>query len=419
MRNFPFHSKLFNSLCIIENMSNSIREIGENIKNYRFFEGSVSFDEPMNLHTTMKVGGKAALFIEPADTYSAATAFSLCKAAGISVFTLGGGSNLVVSDDGFDGAVISSRKINRIDRSFVQEDVAAYIAQNTTLQTVAGSVSNNVSSVTGAQATSANVAQSASASGALSSNIPFPQVSGCKPAVVELWCGAGTRMNDISDYCAKYGIIGLDHFAGLPGTAGGEVYMNARCYEQNIGDVISAVEYIDLSELYGGKGPVSSRTYAMNGKDWSYKHSPFQDMHAFVTRVQFKCLCLDSRIFDGYSAADPAIQAFVQANNDHYVQDRVTKGHFRAPSAGSVFKNNHDFGKPSGKLVDEAGLKGTAIGGAQIAPWHGNFIINTGKATAADIHALVELAQQKVKKETGFMLEPEIIFCGKGYENHV
>src|SRR5574344_1177893 len=112
-------------------MNDSIREIGENIKNSRFFEGSVNYDEQMALHTTMKVGGRAALFVEPADTYSAATAFSACRKNGIPVFTLGGGSNLVVSDEGFDGAVISSRKINRIDRSAVQEDVAVFLEKET------------------------------------------------------------------------------------------------------------------------------------------------------------------------------------------------------------------------------------------------------------------------------------------------
>ena len=93
-----------------------------------------------------------------------------------------------------------------------------------------------------------------------------------------------------------------------------------------------------------------------------------------------------------------------------YVADRQSRGHFRAPSAGSVFKNDRRFGKPSGQLIDEAGLKGLAVGGAQIAPWHGNFIINTGSARARDIRALVERAQAAVRERTGFVLEPEVIF---------
>ena len=367
-------------------MGNSIREIGENIKNSRFFEGSISFDESMAKHTTMKVGGNAALFIEPADTYSAATVFTCCKDKNIPVFTVGGGSNLVVSDEGFDGAVVSSRKMNRIDISVLEGDSQSLLAKVNDL---------------------------------LPQKLESAKLPGCKPCVVEVKCGAGTRMNDVAAFCAKYGIIGMEHFAGLPGTTGGAVFMNARCYDENISDVISSVEYIDLSGLYDEAAPkqITGCTYVKSDADWEYKHSPFQHMKAFITRVHFKCICLDNRVLDGYSAADPAIQEFIRGNNSHFVQDRIAKGHFRAPSAGSVFKNNHDFGKPSGQLIDEAGLKGTAVGGAQIAPWHGNFIINTGTATAKDIYDLVTLVQQKVRKETGFGLEPEIIFCGKGYEN--
>ena len=104
------------------------------------------------------------------------------------------------------------------------------------------------------------------------------------------------------------------------------------------------------------------------------------------------------------------MSAFVREQNRHFVLDRREKGHFNAPSAGSVFKNNRAFGKPSGMLVDEAGLKGLSVGGAQVAPWHGNFIINTGSARAADIRELVARVQRAVESRTGFMLEPEIIF---------
>ena len=96
-----------------------------------------------------------------------------------------------------------------------------------------------------------------------------------------------------------------------------------------------------------------------------------------------------------------------------FVEDRQKKGHFAYPSAGSVFKNNREYGKPSGKIVDETGLRGLELGGAQVAPWHGNFIINKGNATAADIKGLVDLVQKTVLGKTGFLLEPEIIFFDK------
>ncbi|MDR1127010.1 MAG: UDP-N-acetylenolpyruvoylglucosamine reductase, partial [Treponema sp.] len=87
------------------------------------------------------------------------------------------------------------------------------------------------------------------------------------------------------------------------------------------------------------------------------------------------------------------------------------KGHYRFPSAGSAFKNNRAFGKPVGKIIDELGLRGLSRGGAMVAPFHGNIIINTGDATASDIHLLMDEVKEAVFKHTGFVLEPEIIFC--------
>jgi UDP-N-acetylmuramate dehydrogenase len=94
-------------------------------------------------------------------------------------------------------------------------------------------------------------------------------------------------------------------------------------------------------------------------------------------------------------------------------KERQEKGHYLFPCAGSAFKNNRDFGKPTGLIIDELGLKGFSIGGAQIAPFHGNFVINTGNATAKDIRLLVDEVAAKVKTATGFILEPEILFVGE------
>ncbi|MDR0497588.1 MAG: UDP-N-acetylenolpyruvoylglucosamine reductase, partial [Treponema sp.] len=91
---------------------------------------------------------------------------------------------------------------------------------------------------------------------------------------------------------------------------------------------------------------------------------------------------------------------------------RRDKGHYAHPCAGSVFKNNPEFGKPAGKIIDELGLRGTSYGGAQIAPFHGNIIINTGNAAASDIRELADMTAKKVRNATGFVLEPEIIFAG-------
>ena len=120
----------------------------------------------------------------------------------------------------------------------------------------------------------------------------------------------------------------------------------------------------------------------------------------FITSITFKAVRINSDKKEGISL-----------ECEKYINDRKQKGHFKAPSAGSVFKNNRSFGEPSGILIDKTGLKSTRIGGAQVAPWHGNIIINCGNAKSSDVKALVDLVQEKVRQKTGFTLEPEIIFA--------
>ncbi len=93
--------------------------------------------------------------------------------------------------------------------------------------------------------------------------------------------------------------------------------------------------------------------------------------------------------------------------------DRVSKGHYRLPSAGSMFKNNRDFGKPTGAILDGLGLRGARIGDAGISPWHANIFVNLGRASAADMRALIEKAQAAAREAYGFSLEPEVLFMGE------
>ena len=94
-------------------------------------------------------------------------------------------------------------------------------------------------------------------------------------------------------------------------------------------------------------------------------------------------------------------------------RDRKAKGHFLAPSAGSVFKNNRAFGRPSGQLLDALGLKGRRIGGAEISPLHANIILNRRRATAEDVKSLIDLMKEEVRRAHGLELEREIIYVGE------
>ena len=137
----------------------------------------------------------------------------------------------------------------------------------------------------------------------------------------------------------------------------------------------------------------------MEPSEWRYKVSPFQRMRGVILRAGFRL-----------SPGDPRP---IEARMKSHRADRESKGHFLYPCAGSVFKNNRAFGAPTGQLVDSLGLKGRSIGGAQIAPYHGNIVINTGGATARDVRALIELMETEVLRELGLRLEREVILAGE------
>lgn len=355
-------------------MNTSIRETGENIKNSPLFNGTVEYNVPLKDFTTMKVGGPAEMFIRPNDQISLAVAASVLKRDGVDIFVLGGGSNTIVRDGGIPGAVIATDGLHEIT-------VEPGKAQPFELE-------------------------------------DFPEV---KEAVeISLTAGSGTTIKELTSWCARYGIIGVESFSGLPGTFGGAVYMNARCYEKDFSSIIQSVNYVDLDclptdldekETYEISDLDVIDTYTFSLGDWAYKKSPFQGKKWIITSVTISLRGLDVYVSGGLYAG-PAFCDYVTKKNSYYEEDRRNKGQFRAPSAGSVFKNNHDYGKPSGRIIDEVGLKGNKIGGAQVSLWHGNFIINMGNATAKDVESLVEHVKARVVENTGFVLEPEIIFVG-------
>ena len=166
--------------------------------------------------------------------------------------------------------------------------------------------------------------------------------------------------------------------------------MNARCYEKSVSDVLMETEILDerLERLW-----VPARN-----EDFDYKKSPFQKRDVLILSARFRL--------------KPGSAELIRREMEARRRDREEKGHYRYPSAGSAFRNSRAFGAPTGKIIDELGLRGFGVGGAQVAPWHGNIMVNTGGATAGDIRALVDAVREKVKAERGFDLEPEILFVG-------
>ena len=177
--------------------------------------------------------------------------------------------------------------------------------------------------------------------------------------------------------------------------------MNARCYGVSISDVLVSVRYVKCA-VKGADGAdgFSFAEYTKKDEDWDYKKSPFQNTADVIVSVTFRVVRGD--------------KAEIKSKSESFVEDRRNKGHFRFPSAGSVFKNNREFGKPSGQIIQDAGLRGVSVGGAQVALWHGNIIVNTGNATSSDILKLSDTVASEVKKKFGYELENEIMFVNSG-----
>ena len=316
---------------------------------------SVRYDEPMSRHTTFKVGGKADVWVRPGKEIFPGYAARLLKAAreeGIPVFVLGAGANIVVSDRGIRGIVLDTGAFRGIgkreDRKAVQEDPPEAGEELETLRTRRAAALFSVSVL------------------------------------------AGTSVDGLVSRLADRGLSGLEFLAGMPGSVGGAVWMNARCYEKSVSDILVETEILDENCL--------RQKIPFRAEDFSYKKSPFQDREVLILSARFSVRFRES--------------LDIHREINGYRQNRTDKGHYRFPSAGSAFKNNRDFGDPTGRIIDQLGLRGLSIGGAQVAPWHGNIIINTGNATARDIRSLMTEIARRVKAERGFDLENEIIFAG-------
>lgn len=294
---------------------------------------SVAFDEPMSTHTTFRIGGPADLFLTPRSVEALASILMLLRSAGIPVFLLGGGANILVADQGIRGAVIDTSMLSSIRRE----------APDSTI----------------------------------------------------LYAECGAPISTLCTEALVQGLSGLENFYGMPGSVGGAIYMNARCYEDDISLHINEITAISPT------GEIAS--LSARAMQWSYKCSPFMPKGALAGYI----------IAAGRFSLEAGEPLQIAGRMRSKMEDRMHKHHFDYPSAGSMFKNNRDFGKPTGKILHELGLRGYRIGNAAISPWHANIFINLGGATARDMRALILHAQAVVLAATGWKLEPEVLFVGE------
>lgn len=289
-------------------------------------ETRVAFDQSMDRYTTFRVGGKAeaVCFVEDSETLARIVAYA--KETATPYLVVGRGSNLLVKDGGLRGLVIILRgKLARFERTGEKRD----------------------------------------------------RVS----------AGAGLRLSECLKACRQVGLGGLEFLAGIPGTVGGAVAMNAGAWGKETSDVVCDVDMI----LPSGERVTRSGS----DLDFSYRRLTLPK-GAVLVKVGFQCI--------------PENPEVVEQRMGHYLERRKETQPLEYPSGGSVFKNPpNDY---AGRLIEQVGLKGFRIGGAMISVKHANFIVNTGGATAGDVLALMDVARKKVREETGVDLEPELRVVG-------
>lgn len=281
-------------------------------------------EEPMKDHTTFRVGGPAECFITVDSRKQLAKALSYLLLTGWDFFIVGNGSNLLVGDRGYRGVVI------RLGAEF--------------------------------------------------SGI---EVSGEKMTV-----GAGALLGSAAKAALEAGLTGFEFAAGIPGTLGGAVRMNAGAYG---GEMKQVVEYVEVMGMDGEILYLDNETM-----EFGYRTSAIKNRPYVVLGAQLKLKAGEK-------------EKIAEIMRD-LAQKRREKQPLEFPSAGSTFKRPEGYF--AGKLIQDAGLSGKSVGGAQISEKHCGFVINRGDATAADVSQLIRETQQTVQDKFGVTLEPEVIFLG-------
>jgi len=288
---------------------------------WKELKGSVKRNEPLKKHTTFKIGGPARFFIEPKDINDLKLLIILLKRHRIPCFVIGAGSDLLVSDKGVSSAIIR----------LSSPDFKAIVFQG---------------------------------------------------SYVEI--GAGRSLREVIVACAKKGLSGMEFLAGIPGTIGGALAMNAGQTREGLsmGDFVETVTAIDFN------GRI--KTLAKKDVKFGYRSS---NLSKYI--IVSACLKLTKRSKDQ-----------IRKTMGKYIAYRRASQDYSGASAGCIFKNPEgDF---AGRLIDACGLKGKKVGGACVSSKHANFIINKGKGKAKDVLALIRLIKRTVKNRYTLELVPEI-----------
>jgi len=287
-------------------------------------KGKIYKDELMSRHTSFKIGGMAEFFVEPADEEELASVIKLCKEKEVLFYIIGNGSNLLVSDDGLRGVVI------KIGDGF--DDV---------------SIENE-----------------------------------------KITAGSGVLLSKIASVAASNELAGFEFAAGIPGSLGGAVAMNAGAYGGEMKDVVVSVRVMD----YDGN------IFDIPGEDmdFGYRHSKISEGNLIILSAVIEL--------------KKGIEENIRAVMKDLAQRRRDKQPLEYPSAGSTFKRPEGYF--AGKLIMDAGLSGYRRGGAKVSEKHCGFIVNNGDATCSDVTELIKEVQDIVYEKFGVVLETEVKILG-------
>lgn len=218
--------------------------------------------------------------------------------------------------------------------------------------------------------------------------IKTSNMNNCQVQGESIYAECGVSLAKLATLAMTKSLSGIEFAGGIPGTVGGGIYMNAGAYGSEIADIIETVTYMDhegnMQTISGGE------------LEAGYRKSMFTDKNYIILSCVLKLHTADH---------DEII-----AKMREYSKKRMEKQPLTQPSAGSTFKRPE--GNFAGKLIEDAGLKGFSIGGAQVSTKHGGFVINTGCATAKDVIDVIDHVREKVDKEFGVKLEPEVRIIG-------
>lgn len=203
-----------------------------------------------------------------------------------------------------------------------------------------------------------------------------------------IYTESGVTMAQAAGFAQEEGLSGLEFAHGIPGTLGGGVVMNAGAYDGELAQVVRQVDCLDLMGM----------PHTISGKElqFGYRHSVFSQLPWLITGVTLQL--------------QPGDPEEIRGRMRELTCRRRAKQPLEYPSAGSTFKR--PFGYFAGGLIEQCGLKGKRVGGAQVSEKHAGFLINTGDATCRDILELIRLVRETVGRETGVVLEPEVRTLG-------